>query len=241
MLGAMAVADPLQQDVELDLFQGPFDLLLTLVIREEVDLFELPLAELIQAALGEHAGERWDAATTSELVVVLAAVAELKARRLLGEPDEEEPDPDAAEARERLAARLLAYAPFQAAAAWLAARAEASAGHRYRRVPLELGAAPPPPRAEPHELVEALQRMLNAPPEPSLAHMGVAQVSMPELLGRLRQALSVGRDVSFDAMVEGRSPLEEALTLVAALELARRGEVRLAQAVPFGDITIARR
>jgi chromatin segregation and condensation protein Rec8/ScpA/Scc1 (kleisin family) len=87
----------------------------------------------------------------------------------------------------------------------------------------------------------ALQRILNARPEPSLAHLGVAQVSMPELLGRLRQALSVGRDVSFDAMVEGRSPLEEALTLVAALELARRGEVRLAQAVPFGDITIAPR
>ncbi len=241
MLAPMPVADPLQQDVELDLFQGPFDLLLTLVIREEVDLFELPLAELIHAALGEHAGERWDAATTSELVVVLAAVAELKARRLLGEPEEDEPDADAAEARERLVARLIAYAPFQAAAAWLARQAEASAGHRYRRVPLELGPAPPPPQGDPHELLVALQRMLNARPEPSLAHMGAARVSMPELLGRLNQALAAGREVSFDAMVEGRGPLEEALTLVAALELARRGEVRLAQAVPFGDITIARR
>ncbi len=48
----MAVADPLQQDVDLDLFHGPFDLLLTLVIREEVDLFELPLAELIILGLG---------------------------------------------------------------------------------------------------------------------------------------------------------------------------------------------
>ena len=236
----MAVADPLQQDVDLDLFQGPFDLLLTLVIREEVDLFELPLAELIHAALGDHAGERWDAATTSELVVVLASVAELKARRLLGEPEEEEPDPDAAEARERLVARLIAYAPFQAAAAWLAERAAATAGARYRRVPLAPGAAPPP-KGDPQDLVEALHRMLHARPEPSLTHMGYGRVSMPELLGRLREALAVGRDVSFDAVVDGRTPLEEALTLVAALELARRGEVRLSQAVPFGDITIARR
>ena len=83
--------------------------------------------------------------------------------------------------------------------------------------------------------------MLHARPEPSLTHMGHARVSMPELLGRLRDALAVGRDVSFDAVVDGRTPLEEALTLVAALELARRGEVRLSQAVPFGDITIARR
>ncbi len=237
----MAVADPLQQNVDLDLFQGPFDLLLTLVIREEVDLFELPLAELIHAALGEHAGERWDAATTSELVVVLASVAELKARRLLGEPDEDEPDPDAAEARERLVARLIAYAPFQAAAAWLAERAAATAGARHRRVPLAPGEAPPPPQGDPQDLVEALHRMLHARPEPSLTHMGQARVSMPELLGRLHDALAVGREVSFDAVVDGRSRLEEALTLVAALELARRGEVRLSQAVPFGDITIARR
>jgi segregation and condensation protein A len=237
----MTVADPLQQDVDLDLFQGPFDLLLTLVIREEVDLFELPLAELIPAALGDEAGERWDAATTSELVVVLAAVAELKARRLLGEPEEDEPDADAAEARERLVARLIAYAPFQAAAAWLAERAEAASRHRYRRIPLEPGAPAPSVPRDPGELRAALQRMLGARPEPSLTHMGVARLSMPELIGRLRDALAAGRDVSFDAITRDRPALEEALTLVAALELARRGEVSLSQPEPFGDIRIVRR
>jgi segregation and condensation protein A len=240
MLDPVAVADPLQQEIDLDLFQGPFDLLLTLVIREEVDLFELPLADLIEASLGERAGERWDAATTSELVVVLAALAELKVRRLLGEPDEAEPDPDATEARERLVARLIAYAPFQAAAAWLSARGREAAVHRYRSVPLTPAAPLPPTPADPRELVAALERMLAARPEPSLAHMGAARVGMPQLLGRLRNALASGREVSFDAVVAGRSPLEEALTLVAALELARRGEVRLSQSVPFGDITIAR-
>lgn len=234
------IADPLQQPVDLDLFQGPFDLLLTLVIREEVDLFELPLAELIPAALGEHAGERWDPPTTSELVVVLAAVAELKARRLLGEAADDEPDEDAIEARERLAARLIAYAPFQAAAQWLARRGEDVGGYRYRLVPLGMGPAPRPATAAPDELRAALHRMLTARPEPSLAHMGAARVSMPELIGRLQQAIARGRAVSFDEVVDGRSVLEEALTLVAALELARRGEVRLTQDVPFGDITITR-
>lgn len=234
------IADPLQQDIDLDLFQGPFDLLLTLVIREEVDLFELPLAELIPAALGDRAGERWDPPTTSELVVVLAAVAELKAKRLLGEPDDDEPDEDAIEARERLAARLIAYAPFQAAAQWLTVRGQEVGGVRYRRVPLGLAPAGRVDPLDPLLLVQALQRLLRARPEPSLNHMGPARVSMPELIGRLQQALGRMRSVSFNEMVDGRSTLEEALTLIAALELARRGEVTLAQDTPFGDITIAR-
>ncbi len=234
------IADPLQQAIDLDLFQGPFDLLLTLVIREEVDLFELPLAELIPAALGDRAGERWDPPTTSERVVVLAAVAELKARRLLGEPDDDEPDEDAIEARERLAARLIAYAPFQAAAQWLSMRGEEVGGYRYRRVPLAMGDALPPAVADPAVLQRAIHKLLVARPEPSLAHMGVARVSMPELIGRLQQALARGRDLSFDEMVDGRPTLEEALTLIAALELARRGEVTLRQDEPFGDIRISR-
>jgi len=231
---------PLQQPVELDLFQGPFDLLLTLVIREEVDLFELPLAELIPAALGERAGERWDPPTTSELVVVLAAVAELKVRRLLGEADDPEPDPDALEARERLAERLIQYAPYREAARWLGDRAGEASVHRYRSVPLALGAALPPTVGDPLTLREALQNLLTAQPEPSLTHMGPARISMPELLQRLSRALSRGRSVSFEEVVDGRSTLEEALTLLAALEMARRGDVTLSQDEPFGDITITR-
>jgi segregation and condensation protein A len=115
----MAVPDALSQPVALDLFEGPFDLLLTLVLREEVDLLELPLVEVVTAALGDGARERWDTNTAGELIVLLAAMAELKAKVLLGEEADEEPDPDAIEARELLAARLVAYAPFQRAARWL--------------------------------------------------------------------------------------------------------------------------
>ena len=114
----MAAPDALQQPVELDLFEGPFDLLLA-VLRDEVDLLKL-LVEVVTAALGERARERWDVETAGELIVLLAAMTELKARRLLGEPVDEEPDLDALEARERLASRLVAYAPFPRAAAWLA-------------------------------------------------------------------------------------------------------------------------
>ena len=233
----MPTPDALQQPIELDLFEGPFDLLLTLVLREEVELLELPLLEVVTAALGERARERWDTDTAGELIVLLAAMAELKARRLLGEATDEEPDPDALEARERLAARLVAYAPFQRAAAWLAERQRASAGPRYRRVPLEARAAAAG-AVEPERLAEAIGALLVAPPAPSLAHLTNRRVSVPEVLVRLQQALARARSVSFEALVEGSDPLEEAVTLIAALELARRGDVTLVQPEPFGDIAI---
>lgn len=234
----MAVPDALAQPVALDLFEGPFDLLLTLVLREEVDLLELPLVEVVTAALGGEANERWDTNTAGELIVLLAAMAELKARILLGEEPDEEPDPDALEARELLAARLVAYAPFQRAAAWLAERAAASAGPRYRRVPLA-GAAPAPvPEEDPLQLRAAFAALLVTAPEPSLAHINERRVSMPDAIARLTAALSRARDLSFDEVVRDAGPLEEAITLMAALELARRGEVTLAQPVPFGDIAI---
>lgn len=235
----MAVPDALAQPVELDLFEGPFDLLLTLVLREEVDLLELPLVEVVTAALGDGAGERWDTNTAGELIVLLAAMAELKAKVLLGEDADEEPDPDALEAREMLAARLVAYAPFQRAAHWLAERARAGAGPRYRRVPLE-GASPAPAAQEDPELLRgAFAALLVATPEPSLAHINARRVSLPDALGRLQRALRRARDISFEEVVRGYTPLEEAVTFMAALELARRGEVTLVQPVPFGDIAIS--
>jgi segregation and condensation protein A len=234
----MAAPDALQQPMELDLFEGPFDLLLTLVLREEVDLLELPLLEVVTVALGERAHERWDAETAGELIVLLAAMAELKARLVLGEPIDEEPDLDALEARERLASRLIAYAPFPRAAAWLAGRAAAAAGPRYRRVPVDGAPAPPPPREPPAALRDAMRALLAAPPAPSLAHLTSRRVSLPEAIERLQAALARARSVSFDALTAGAGRLEEAMALMGALELARRGEVTLAQPEPFGDIAI---
>jgi chromatin segregation and condensation protein Rec8/ScpA/Scc1 (kleisin family) len=58
------------------------------------------------------------------------------------------------------------------------------------------------------------------------------------VLARLRAAIGLGRTVSFEAQLTGAGPLEEAVTLMAALELARRGDATLRQPEPFGDIAI---
>ncbi len=235
--GATRVPDPLRQPIDLDLFEGPLDLLLTLVLREEVDLLELPVSGLVDGALGQREEARWDPATAAELVLLLAAVAELKGRIMLGEPGDEEPDQDALDARERLAARLIAYAPFARAAEWLGERAEKGRAHRYRRVPLDDAQAPPPEPGDPDDLHAALQMMVSRE-APSLAHMARRKASLPEALRRLRDALGRGPEVSFDEHIGDAGASEEAVALMAALELSRAGEARLDQPRPLGDILI---
>jgi len=236
---SVRVADPLRLPLELELFEGPLDLLLTLVLREEIELGELPLRELVSATLSGDAA--WDAPTTGELVLLLCSLAELKARRLVGDDDEEEygPDPDAELVRERLAAQLIAFAPFQRAGVWLRTQDGIDGAVRYRRVPLGL-----PQRAlaphRPEELAEALARLMIAPPTPSLGHLNRHRVNVGEIVAELRGALKRSGQVSFDEMTSGADRLAQGMTLIACLELARRGEARLAQPVAFGDITLQR-
>ena len=136
--------------------------------------------------------------------------------------------------RPRLAWRV---AESQRAAQWLADRLRAAEGPRYRRVPPGT-AAPVPVKDDPARLRAAMDKMVEAPPAPSLDHMGVRRRPLPELLGRLRESIARLREVSFDQMVADCDRLEEALTLLAALELVRRGEAELRQDAPFGDIII---
>jgi len=234
---ALDASAALTQEVEIDLFQGPFDLLLTLLLRDEVDMLELPLADLIEDSVTTGTDERWEIDAASQLILLLAAIADLKGRRMLGEDAEDEPDPDALAMREALVARLVAYAPYQRAALWMAERLRQARGPRYRRVPPGT-AAPVAVRDDPARLRAAMDRMVEAPPAPSLDHMGVRRRPLPELLGRLRESIARLRAVSFDQMVADCDRLEEALTLLAALELVRRGEAEMRQDVPFGDITI---
>ena len=130
----MAVAD---LDLDLDVFAGPFDLLLAVVLREEVSLLELQLGEVVVAYVEhlESEGEL-ELEVATEFLVLIASLLELKSRLMLPGPDEglEELAPE--EAVEELLARMLEYRRYRDASAELAERFEAAA-----RLPLPLGAA----------------------------------------------------------------------------------------------------
>src|SRR5919106_6681761 len=137
-------------DLDLDVFAGPFDLLMTVVLREEVALAEVELGEIVIAYL-EHVSEQGDLdlEAATEFLVLIASLLELKSRLLLPEPEEAE-ELAPAEAAHELLARMLEYSRYRAAAAHLAELFADGRRYLYRAAPLPpelrrvaLDAAPP--------------------------------------------------------------------------------------------------
>src|SRR4029453_16596513 len=124
-------------DLDLEVFHGPFHLVLALVLREEIDLLEVDLAEVVLAYVEhlERAGEL-DLEAATEFLVLIAALLELKSRLMLPADEEEGLDIEPVEAAEELLARMLEYPRHRQAAEPLRPRLEAERGYRYRSAPL---------------------------------------------------------------------------------------------------------
>src|ERR671933_2305776 len=113
-------------DLDLDAFEGPFDLLLTLVLREELPLREVDLADIVVAFV-ERLAERdeLDLDACGEFLVLISALLELKARGLFPDEEAELAELEPEQAAEELARRLAEYRRMKEAAAWLAERLDA--------------------------------------------------------------------------------------------------------------------
>jgi len=235
--------------LDLDLFSGPFDLLLTLVLREEIDLLELELAEVVLAYLDhlEARGEL-DLETATEFIVLVAALLELKSRLMIaGEDDEELLDIEPGEAAEELLARMLDASRYRAAATHLAELLAGEHGVRFRSAapPAHLLKAELPPASpgsgeanlDPALLGAAVGRLLRMPPAISLRHIHIPRVSVGERLAHLRALLRRGR-FSFDEAVLDADRVTVAVTVFALLELYKRGEASWEQSESFGQIEV---
>ncbi len=231
-------------DLDLEVFQGPFDLLLTLVLREEVDLLEVELADVVLAYIDhlEATGEL-DLEAATEFLVLIAALLELKSRLMLPRDEEEGLDLDPGEAAEELLARMLEYRRYKQAAGFLAERLAAEDGHRYRSAPL-----PPQLRRvsydaarasyDPAKLAKAIGGLLRVPPKLDLGHVARPRVSIEQRLAHMRGLLSRVGMFTFDDAVKGADRVTEAVTLFALLELYKAGEADWEQSESFGPITI---
>jgi segregation and condensation protein A len=231
-------------DLDLEVFQGPFDLLLTLVLKEEVDLLEVDLAEIVLAYIDhlERTGEL-DLEATTEFLVLIAALLELKSRLMLPRDEDEGLDWEPSEAAEELLARMLEYRRFRNAAGFLHDTLARETGFRYRAAPL-----PPELRrvsldlAEasyaPSQLAEAIGGLLRTPPPLDLRHVARPHVTVEARLAHLRSLIARRGKFLFDDAVRGADRLTEAVTLFALLELYKAGEASWEQDAPFAPITV---
>ena len=234
--------------VHLENFEGPFDLLLGLIAKHELDITEVALSEVTDEFL-DHVrtvGQHADLDHTSAFLVVAATLLDLKAARLLpGAEVEDEEDLAALEARDLLFARLLQYHAYRQVAALLAEQMAAESRRFARAVSLHERFAALRPEVLIGSDVEGLAALaaqaLARPPAPALPvdHLHAPQASVREeattLVDRLRRAgTATFRALSADAPTQASTVAR----FLALLELYRDGAVAFEQLSPLGDLTV---
>src|SRR5215210_4900294 len=244
----MPTSEAHRLELDLDVFAGPFDLLLALILREELDLLEVDLAGVVLAYLDhlEARGEL-DLEAATEFLVLIAALLELKSRLMLPHEgrDEHLLELEPHEAADELLARMLESRRYRGAAAHMSERLAAEEGHRYRSAPLPAELRRHAVEQAGHvydaaQLGAALGGLLRQPERVDLSHLVAPRVSVADRLAHLRSLLTRGR-FSFDEAVRGADRVTVAVTLFALLELYKQGEATWTQDAPFAEVHVQRR
>jgi segregation and condensation protein A len=223
--------------VELDVYSGPYEWLLALILKEELEIFEVPLRELVDLYLrsrnpvAPNSLER-----DTDFAGSAAALVLLKSRTLSPALDaDSEGDEEGTISPEELAERLSEYLKIRRGAEALRERFLSNAGHHP-----SAHALPPRPgrlRISPERLSEAARRTFSRLVEPPVRHLGPITLTLQELASMIRTALTSG-PVSYEHLVRDMDRLHAAVTFAAALSLAQEGRLRLSQAEPLGPLTL---
>lgn len=234
--------------VKLEVFEGPFDLLLNLISRQKIDIYEIPIAKITKEYLGYiESMQEFDLEISTGFLLMAATLLDIKAAGLLPkkeEPnDEEELSPH--EAREILVARLIEYKKFKNVSMELAARYEAESKYYIRDVGLEEqfnGLVPDFLSGITLDRLCKLFLSINEGKKIDLMqadHITPKPLSVDEYVEKIETRLK-GQDVkSFsDLTHECRSKVEIITMFLAVLELYKRGVIELGQVETFGEIEI---
>lgn len=240
-------------EVRLVNFTGPFDLLLGLISKHQLDITEVALAtvtdEFIRYIKGlqAHGGE-WALDEASEFLVIAATLLDLKAARLLPAGDvEDEEDVALLEARDLLFARLLQYRAFKQVAGMIGSTLELEARRFPRQVALEEHFSALLPeliwRHTPQQFAALAETVLKpkeaAPTEVGLAHLHGSPVSVKEQAELLGRRLRLGKPLTFRVLTaDAESPLVVVARFLALLEMFRDRVVSFDQLLPLGDLTV---
>jgi segregation and condensation protein A len=224
-------------------FEGPFDLLLSLISKHKLDITEVALSQVTDEFIGYIKRLGGDLEKTTHFLLVAATLLDLKTARLLPQGDvEDEEDLALLEARDLLFARLLQYRAFKLAAASFAERLGAEARRYPRSVSLDPRFADLLPEVivsiGPDELARLAAAALEPRPVPmvSLAHLHAPQVSVREQVHLVVDRMRRERSATFRALVADADLPTTVARFLAVLELFREGVLSFEQASPLGDL-----
>jgi segregation and condensation protein A len=223
--------------VELTEFNGPLDLLLSLIRDEKVDIYDIPIARICEQFLVRmHALSLNDAA---EYLEMAARLLRIKAQLLLPrhEGDNGWEDP-----RAELVRRLLEYQQMREVVGVLERRGEERRSRFARTFTQQVAAPPAAPLAlSLADLLTAVDRVLRAALRPTMHEVVPRALDVDGAMGVVRAVLALRAIARWrDVLRAGAEPWEVLSTLLALLELARRSELKLMQPKPFADVEIRR-
>jgi segregation and condensation protein A len=244
-----AQAPPAGFQVHLDVFEGPFDLLLALISKHKLDITEIALSSVTDEFIAHirALADAWDLDQASYFLVVAATLLDLKAARLLpaGEVDDEE-DLALLEARDLLFARLLQYRAYKEVAAVLAGKMAVQGRRFARRVPMEPQFASLLPEVllglGPGQFAAIAAQVLapRRPPTVSTDHLHIPRTSVREQAEILALRLRDLRRATFRQLTaDCAGTFEVVARFLAVLELFRDSRITLDQVVPLGDLYIS--
>jgi segregation and condensation protein A len=232
--------------VNLSNFEGPFDLLLQLISKHELDITEVALSAVTGEFIAYIKALGDDLEQTTSFLLVAATLLDLKTARLLPQAEvEDEEDLALLEARDLLFARLMQYRAFKQVAGIMADRLAAESRRFPRVVTLEPRFADLLPEVlisvGPHDLARLAAKAFEDKPVPilSLAHLHAPQVSVREQAHLVVDQLRRKGEMTFRALTADAADLmTKVARFLAVLELFREGAIAFEQATPLGDLHI---
>jgi segregation and condensation protein A len=237
-------------EVSTSVFEGPFDLLLHLILKQEVDLWEISLSTIVDEYLAElDRMESLDLEITTEFLLIAATLVDLKARRLLPSLEDAELDEELLrfEERDLLLARLIECKTFKDAAQAmdsLVRRADRSVPRRAGpEEPLASMAPDPLERVAPSRLLAAVMRALAPKPEATVEveHIAPIRASVRDAVQTVLAALPQREAVTFRQLAaDAPDRLETIVRFLAVLELYKQGVIDLEQFGTLEDLRVRR-
>jgi segregation and condensation protein A len=234
----------LPYQVKLEIFEGPFDLLLHLISSREIDIYDISVAEITDDYLEYiETLHDLDLEVATEFLLIAATLLKLKSDSLLPEPEREGEELTPAEMREELLWRLVEYQKYRNAAADLSARLGREERYMYRRVDLE----EPFDRIMPdiikgltlERLLQTARELVIPESEVDVSYIAPIKVKIEDYMDKVRQVLrSKGKATYMELTSECYLRIELIAVFLALLELYKREEIEIRQAVRFGDIQV---
>src|SRR5215475_12397749 len=229
--------------VKLEIFEGPLDLLLYLIKKDEIDIYDIPIARITEQYLAYlELMQELDISVAGDFLVMASTLIYIKSKMLLPPDPKVDGEEDLSEdPRAELVERLLEYQKFKSAAQMLYSRGEIESAC-YTRGPLETDSSNPEVSTTLFDLLRVFREVLKRAEDQIEMEIARDEMTIAEKLAQIHALLEQYERISVREMFEmSRSKRELIITFLALLELVKGWKIYLIQDEPFGDICASRR